>query len=529
MTRRIYIYDSTLRDGAQTSGIDFSAADKQSIALKMDKFGIDYIEGGWPGANPTDDEFFNHAPTLTHSKLCAFGMTRKASTSAKNDPGLATLINSNAQNICIVGKTWDFHVTEALGISLNDNIKMIEESIIYLASKGREVLFDAEHFFDGYKANSKYALKAIEAAYKAGARWIVLCDTNGGSLPHEIHEIVSKVIKHIPGENLGIHCHNDTEHAVANSIAAVQAGVCQVQGTLNGVGERCGNANLISIIPTLKIKLGFDVGISNENLKKITKLSRFLDDKLNRTSNNFAAYVGNSAFAHKGGLHVSAVNKNPSCYEHIEPELVGNSRKILVSDQGGRSNIIARLKEIGINPEEHSPEKIVELIDTVKERESRGYAYDSADASFEILANQVLGDVPVYFRTESLCITDKREWNNNGDIIISSEAVVNIKVGKELLKITTTGNGPVNALDQAMRSALIKTYPSLKDVTLLDYKVRIVNSTHGTEAITRVLIESTDINGNRWTTIGVSANIIDASYNALRDSLIYKLMKDSAV
>ncbi len=527
MTRRIYLYDSTLRDGAQTSGVDFTAADKQNIALKLDQFGIDYIEGGWPGANHTDDEFFSHMPKLNHSHLCAFGMTRRAKTSAQNDPGLAALLNSGAESICLVGKSWDFQVTEALNVPLVENLKMIEDSMSHLVSKNREAIFDAEHFFDGFKANKEYAIKALLAAKENGARWIVLCDTNGGTLPHEISEIVKAVTKHIDSEFLGIHCHNDSEHAVANSIAAVLAGVSQVQGTLNGVGERCGNANLISIIPTLKLKLGFDVGISDKKLTKLTKLSRFLDDKLNRASNNFAPYVGASAFAHKGGLHVSAVMKNPSCYEHIKPESIGNVRKILVSDQGGRANILSRLNDIGIDTEKQDHNKISSLIDLIKERESRGYSYDSADASFAILAEQIFADLPNFFHTENLKINDERKWDKDGKLSVFSEAHVKITVGKDTLETSATGNGPVNALDKAIRKALVKTYPTLADVELVDYKVRIINSANGTEAITRVLIESEDKAGNKWTTIGVSENIIDASYNALRDSLIYKLIQDS--
>ena len=525
--RRIYLYDSTLRDGAQTSGVDFSAADKYAIALKLDELGMDYIEGGWPGANPTDDAFFNHPPAFSHAKLCAFGMTRRPSTSASNDPGLSALINSGAAGICLVGKTWDFHVTEALSIRLDENIAMISDSIAHVVSQKREALFDAEHFFDGFKANKAYALSAICAAYEAGSRWIVLCDTNGGTLPHEIFAIVTEVTRLIPGEHLGIHCHNDTEHAVANSVAAVMAGVCQVQGTLNGVGERCGNANLVSIIPTLKLKLGLDVGISDETLRHLTKISHFFDDKLNKTRNIFAPYVGASAFAHKGGLHVSAVLKNPACYEHINPDLIGNERKILVSDQAGRSNILSRLHDIGIDPAMHKADTITSLIETIKERESRGYAYDSADASFEILAHQSLRDIPTYFRCETFKIVDERSWNSQGEIVVLSEATAHIRVGEALIKTSAKGNGPVHALDLAIRKALITFYPILEQVSLIDYKVRSINSSHGTDAITRVLIESENEQGQRWVTMGVSPNIIDASYNALRDSLVYALMKQT--
>jgi 2-isopropylmalate synthase len=378
---RVYIYDSTLRDGAQTRGVDFSVLDKQDIALELDKFGIDYIEGGWPGANPTDDEFFDKKPKLKSSKLTAFGMTRKSGRSAKNDPTLAALLDTETKSICIVGKSSTYQAKTALGVSPAENLKMISESIAYLASKGREVLFDAEHFFDGYKKDPKYTLSCAVAAYEAGARWVVLCDTNGGTLPHEIEAIVKEVTKSIPGKNLGIHCHNDTENAVANSLAAVRAGVRQVQGTLNGLGERCGNANLVAIIPSLVLKMGFKTGI--KDLKQLTHISRYLDEKLNRHPNIQAAYVGSAAFSHKGGLHVSAVAKNPDTYEHIKPESVGNRRTILVSDQAGRSNFVDRLNSLKIKYDEN---KLGSFIRDVKELESQGWAFDGADASFELLS-----------------------------------------------------------------------------------------------------------------------------------------------
>ncbi|MDB2415318.1 citramalate synthase, partial [Rickettsiales bacterium] len=509
-----------------TDGVDFTAADKQSIAKKLDELGIDYIEGGFPGANPTDDEFFSDLPKLKKSHISAFGMTRRLKTSAENDPGLASLVNSGAKHCCIVGKTWDFHVTKALGVKLDENLQMIGDSIAYINKRGCEAMFDAEHFFDGYKKNPQYAMQAIESAYKSGARWIVLCDTNGGTLPHEIEEIVSEVIKKIPGENLGIHCHNDTANAVANSIAAVRAGVRQVQGTLNGVGERCGNANLVSIIPTLILKMGFKTGITKDGLKHLTKISRFLDDRLNRQANNFAPYVGKSAFAHKGGLHVSAVAKDPSSYEHINPELVGNTRQILISDQAGRSNIVSRLKDIGMDPKKYTKDQIGQLIDTIKQHESQGYAYDSADASFELLARHTLENIPQYFRLESFRVTDERRWNNHDELEMFSEATVKANLDGESLMAVAEGNGPVNALDKALRNALGEKYPELKEIKLIDYKVRIINSGVGTGATTRVLIESEDEKGQRWVTIGVSANIIDASYNALRDSLKFKLLRE---
>lgn len=523
--KRVYLYDSTLRDGAQTQGVDFNTVDKQDIAIQLDKLGIDYIEGGWPGANPTDDAFFAEKPKLAKANLTAFGMTRRPSTSVENDPGLNALINSGVKHICLVGKAWDFHVDHALEISHDDNRRMIQDSIEYVKSKNIEPLFDAEHFFDGYKSNPSFAVQAIMAAYEAGARWIVLCDTNGGSLPHEVEAIVKEVTQHIPGDHIGIHCHNDTENAVANSLAAVKAGARQIQGTINGVGERCGNTNLVSVIPTLMLKMGFETGITKDGLAHLTRLSRFLDDRLNKQPNMFAPYVGAAAFAHKGGLHVSAVAKNPESYEHIQPELVGNERQILVSDQSGKSNIVARLKEIGLNSDVYEDSAISALVSVVKQQESQGFAYDSADASFYLLAQRHLEDVPEFFSLKSFRVIDERRWNAKGELITLSEATVRVEVdGKEEMRVAE-GNGPVNALDNALRMALASIYPQLQDITLVDYKVRILNAGVGTGARTRVLIESADQKGNRWSTVGVSTNIIDASYNALHDSITYLLMQ----
>jgi 2-isopropylmalate synthase len=451
-------------------------------------------------------------------------MTRRPSTTAKNDPGLSALINSGVKNVCLVGKTWDFHVTKALGTTLDENVNMVSQSIAHVVDKGCEAIFDAEHFFDGYKANKEYALKVVKSAYDAGARWVVLCDTNGGSLPYEIEQIISELTVYVPGSHLGIHCHNDTENAVANSLAAVRAGARHVQGTLNGVGERCGNANLISIIPTLMLKMGYKTGVSEESLKKITKISHYLDERLNKNSDRFAAYVGAAAFAHKGGLHVSAVLKNPTSYEHIEPELVGNRRNILVSNQAGRSNIVSRLKDVGFDVDKINKNKISQLVDVVKQKESEGYAYDNADASFEVLAHRVLGDIPVFFRMNNFRVIDERRWDAKEQLVTLSEATVHIEIDGEEKIIAADGNGPVNALDRAIRKSLSEKYPKLEDLNLVDYKVRIINSGVGTKAITRVMIESEDCKGNRWTTVGVSANIIDASYNALRDSITYRLM-----
>ncbi len=523
---RIYLYDSTLRDGAQTSTVNFTARDKREIALMLDKLGIDYIEAGWPGANHTDDEFFADLPKLKKSQFSAFGMTRRANTSASNDAGLNALINSNVKSVCIVGKSWDFHLKNALNISAEENFSMIGESIEQIVRKKKEAMFDAEHFFDGYKANPKFAMQCVKTAYEAGARWIVLCDTNGGILPSEILQIVREVAKKIPGENLGIHCHNDSGNAVANSLAAVEAGARQIQGTINGLGERCGNANLITLIPTLKIKLGYDVGISDEGMKTLVKTSHFLDDLLNKDRDRFAPYVGEFAFAHKGGLHVSAMAKNTKSYEHIEPELVGNMRKIMVSDQSGRSNIISRLKEIGLDADDNIKfSQIADLVNKVKELEAQGYAYDSADASFEILAKKSLSIVPNFFDLIGFRVLDERKFDAKGRVITVAEATAKIKIGGKIHLTVAEGNGPVNALDKALRKALSRKYPVLKEVKLTDYKVRILTPSDGTQAITRVQIESRDSSGNKWTTIGVSENIVDASYRALHDSITYKLMK----
>ncbi len=524
---RVFLYDSTLRDGAQTQGVDFSAADKVAIAQEMDRLGIDYIEGGWPGANPTDNAFFAEAPQLHRSRLTAFGMTRRSGKRVEEDAGLQALLGTGAPVITLVGKTWDFHADVALGIDLDENVTMISESIAYLADKVDEVMFDAEHFFDGYKSNPEFALRCCKAALDAGARWIVMCDTNGGTLPKEVEAIVQTVLKTLPGDRLGIHCHNDTGNAIANSLLAVQAGVRQVQGTLNGLGERCGNANLISIIPSLMLKLELDTGIDHNDLTRLTHVSRVLDERLNRSPARSAPYVGESAFAHKGGLHVSAVEKDPKCYEHIVPELVGNRRHIVVSDQAGRSNILARFREIGIDVEANNPQ-VNQLVDEVKQREYYGYAYDGAEASFELLARRALEGVPEFFRLTSFRVIDERRWNAKDELITMSEATVKLDVGDEHHMAVAEGNGPVNALDAALRKVLIPIYPTLADLRLVDYKVRILTPGEGTAAVTRVMIESANGHGDTWSTVGVSANVIDASFNALHDSITYKLLRSGA-
>ena len=525
---KLYIFDTTLRDGAQTQGVDFSIDDKQKIAASLDDLGVDYIEGGWPGANPTDTEFFNKDHSFKNSKLTAFGMTKKADHSAENDPMLASLINSKSTSVCLFGKSWDFHVDVALGITNDQNLKNISESGKHIVSSGKEFMFDAEHFFDGYKANPDYAISCIKAAFDQGARWIILCDTNGGTLPSEVSKIVSEVLKYIPGENLGIHAHNDTENAVANSLVAVQSGVRQIQGTINGLGERCGNANLMSLIPTLFLKEYFSdkfkLNIKRENLKNLTQCSRLLDELLNRKPNKHLPYVGASSFSHKGGMHVSAVQKDPKTYEHIDPEEVGNSRNIVVSDQAGQSNIMSRLKSIGIKVEKNDP-KIKKLLEEVKDREFIGYSYDGADASFELLARRLIGEIPRYILINEYDVSVKKD--NVGGII--SYAKAQLEVDGQKILCEGEGNGPVNALDNAIRknvNKLAKYSEYLKDLKLVDYKVRILNT--GTEAVTRVSIESTDSKGENWFTIGVSPNIIDASFKALVDSLDYKLFKDKA-
>ena len=526
-SNRVYLYDSTLRDGVQTQGVDFSADDKRAIAAELDKLGIDYVEGGWPGANPTDDAFFRTPPSFSHAKLVAFGMTRRPGRSASNDPGFAALLEGGAPAVCLVGKAWDFQVDVALGIGRDENLAMIRESVAHAATKVPEVLFDAEHFFDGYKDNAEYALACAMAAYDAGARWIALCDTNGGSLPHEIEEIVSRVVKKIPGERLGIHCHNDTENAVANSLAAVRAGVRQIQGTLNGLGERCGNANLVSLLPTLVLKMGYETGVSREGLKQLTHVSRLLDERLNRIPQHNAPYVGESAFAHKGGLHVSAVEKNPRCYEHIPPESVGNRRHVVISDQAGRANILARFRDLGLSIDAKDP-KVQSLVDLVKAREFEGYSYDGAEASFELLVRRTLEGIPEFFRLNSFRVMDERRWNAKGDLITLSEATAKIQVNGQQIMTVAEGNGPVNALDAALRKALIPFYPELEDLKLIDYRVRILSPGEGTRAVTRVMIESSNGRGETWSTIGVSANVIDASFIALNDSITYKLTRDRA-
>ena len=525
---RLYLFDTTLRDGAQTNGVDFTLNDKLAIARMLDDLGIDYIEGGYPGANLTDTQLFAQERGLK-ATFTAFGMARRPGRSTSNDPGLAALLEAKADAICFVAKSWDYHVRVALETSPEENLASIRDSVRAAVRSGREVLLDCEHFFDGYKANPQFALACAKAAVDEGARWAVLCDTNGGALPHEVEKIVGEVVKVIPGDRVGIHAHNDTEQAVANSLAAVRAGARQIQGTLNGLGERCGNANLVSIIPTLKLKGEFadrfDIGVSHAQLKTLAHASHTLDEMLNRAPNRHAPYVGESAFATKAGIHASAIMKEPATYEHVPPDAVGNRRKLLVSDQAGKSNVLAELDRIGLKIDKDDP-RIVRLLDVVKEREAIGYAYEAADASFELLARRVLGKVPSYFDVEKFDVNIEQRDNALGERVTVSLAVVKVKVEGETLISAAEGNGPVNALDLALRKDLGKYQSYIRGLELTDYRVRILNG--GTEAVTRVLIESQDETGERWTTVGVSSNIIDASFQALMDSIIYKLVRSGA-
>ncbi len=528
---RLYLFDTTLRDGGQTEGIDFSVEDKILIAKTLDELGLDYVEGGYPGANRTDTEFFSKKRDYANIAMTAFGMTKRAGRSASNDPGLQGVLQAEADAVCLVAKSWDYHVRVALGVGNEENLEALGQSVDAVVASGREALIDCEHFFDGYKANSDYALACVRTALDHGARWAVLCDTNGGTLPNEVSEIVAEVAGQVPGGKLGIHAHNDTENAVANSLAAVRAGVRQVQGSLNGLGERCGNANLVSLIPTFLLKPEFadrfETGIKPDQLRNLTHVSRLLDEVLNRSPNRQAPYVGASAFATKAGIHASAIQKEPETYEHVPPETVGNERRLLVSEQAGKSNVLAVLDRIGVKVGKDDGH-VQRLLDEVKDREGAGYAYDGAEASFELMARRMLGDVPQYFSVESFRVLVERRHNALGELVTVSEATVKVQVDGETKISVGEGNGPVNALDQALRKDLGENYQKyIGSIELVDYKVRVL--TGGTDAVTRVLIESRDrIDRSRWFTIGVSPNIVDASFEAILDSINYKLMRDGA-
>jgi 2-isopropylmalate synthase len=537
MKERLHLFDTTLRDGAQTSGVDFTLPDKLAIARMLDALGIDYVEGGYPGANPIDSELFAE-PRNLKATFTAFGMTRRPGRSVSNDPGLNALLEANADAICFVAKSWDYHVRVALETTLEENLASIRDSVRSARARGREVLLDCEHFFDGYKANPDYALACAKAAYAEGARWIVLCDTNGGTLPHEVEAIVAEVVKHMPGDHVGIHAHNDTEQAVANSLAAVRAGARQIQGTLNGLGERCGNANLVSIIPTLKLKgefaERFEIGVSDAQLKSLVHASHALDEMLNRAPNRHAPYVGESAFATKAGIHASAILKDPATYEHVGPDRVGNRRRLLVSDQAGKSNVWAELDRSGLIAEleglgiaiDKDDRRVARLLEELKEREANGYSYENAQTSFEVLARRSLGMVPNYFDVLQFDVNVEQRYNALGEKVTVAMAVVKVKIGQETFISAAEGKGPVNALDVALRKDIAKFAPYIEKLKLTDYRVRILNA--GTEAVTRVLVESEDESGERLHTIGVSENIIDASLQALMDAIVYKLVKSGA-
>lgn len=533
---RLYLFDTTLRDGQQTQGVQFSAEEKHQIAAALDTLGVDYIEGGWPGANPTDSAFFE-TPPKTRATFTAFGMTKRAGISAENDDVLAAVLNANTPCVCLVGKTHDFHVKTALGVSLRENTENISQSFAYLVAQRREAVFDAEHFFDGYKSNPDYALQAIHAAHDAGARWVALCDTNGGTLPADIHRITKSVIASgIPGDHLAIHTHNDTENAVAGSLAAVDAGARQIQGTLNGLGERCGNANLTALIPILLLKAPyasqFETGVRLNALQGLTRVSRMLDDILNRVPQKQAAFVGASAFAHKAGLHASAILKDPTTYEHIDPHVVGNDRIIPMSNQAGQSNLRRRLTEMGLDVAPKDP-ALPRILDAIKAREAQGYSYDTAQASFELLAREELGLLPEYFEVKRYRVTIERRKNKRDRMVSLSEAVVVVKVDgvkmhsvSESMDEQGTDRGPVNALAKALAKDLGRYQSYVEDVRLVDFKVRITQG--GTEAVTRVIIDSEDAQGRRWSTVGVSANIVDASFEALLDAIRWKLVQEGA-
>ena len=515
---KLEIYDTTLRDGAQAEDVSFSAEDKVLIAQKLDSLGVHFIEGGWPGANPKDIEFFRMIKTipLKHAEVIAFGSTRKASNTVRKDPNLQALLAADTKIITLFGKTWSLHVTDALGISLHKNLELIGDSIAYLRGKGRRIFYDAEHFFDGYKTNPDYALNTIRKAVEAGAERVILCDTNGGAMPWEIREICG-VVQRECGVPLGIHAHNDCEMAVANSLVAIETGILQVQGTINGIGERCGNANLCSIIPNLELKMKRQA-LTN-TLSHLKDVSGFVTEVANLMPNKHQPYVGDSAFAHKGGVHIHAVLKNSATYEHIDPARVGNRQRMLISDYGGRSGLLDKIETYGIKlSKDHA--KVDELVHTLKERESQGYQFEGAEGSFELLMRKAMGSHKSSFQLLGFrVIVEKKQ--ENGSLL--SEATVMVKVGDAVEHTAAIGAGPVNALDHALRKALEKFYPQLREVKLLDYKVRVLAANRGTESKVRVLIESGD-HKDKWGTVGVSENIMEATWQALADSIEYKLL-----
>ncbi len=517
---KVYIYDTTLRDGSQGEGVNFSVEDKLKIARKLDELGVDYIEGGWPGSNPKDEEFFRRARHLylRHAKVAAFGSTRRAKIRAEEDANLRLLLEAGTPTVTLVGKSSVFQVTRILGTTLEENLAMIADSVRLFKERGLEVIYDAEHFFDGFFSDRDYALMTLKTALEAGADWVVLCDTNGGRMPWEIREATGAVLARFPGAAVGIHTHNDCELAVANSLAAVQAGATQVQGTINGYGERCGNANLCSIIPNLQLKMGIQV-LPPEKLATLTEVSRYVAEVANLAHNTHQPFVGASAFAHKGGLHANAVVKAHEAYEHIPPELVGNRRRILISELGGKSSVLYKLQQFGIDTSGNSDE-VREMLDMVKRLENQGFAFENAEASFELLVRRSKPDYRAPFTVlDYLVISEKRSAST-----LVAEATVKVQVGDRILHTAAEGNGPVNALDSAIRKALLEFYPKLSAIRLTDYKVRVLDNERATAASVRVNIESTD-GARSWSTVGSSTNVVEASWIALLDSLEYPLLK----
>ncbi|MFA5536555.1 MAG: citramalate synthase [Bacillota bacterium] len=516
--KKIYVYDTTLRDGSQGEGVSLSVDDKLKIAACLDNLGVDYIEGGWPGSNPKDQEFYQRAGELSfdHAKLTAFGSTRRPNTKPESDANLQALISSGVSAVTIFGKSWDLHVFEALGTTLEENLLMVEDSISYLKKRGMEVHFDAEHFFDGYKNNPEYALKVLGAAARGGADWLILCDTNGGSLPAEIRA-ATEVVASLFETPLGMHCHNDGDLAVANTLAGVEAGAIQIQGTINGLGERCGNANLCSILPNLELKLKYQL-LPENKMKQLTDCSRYISEIANLVQHNDQPFVGRSAFAHKAGVHVSAVLKHPETYEHLLPEAVGNTRRILVSELSGASNLIGKAEELGLD---FSDKKVTkELIQNIKEMEFKGYQFEGAEASLELFLKKNTGEFKPYFSVDSFKILSER--SAQGETL--SEAMIKIRVDDKMVHTAAEGNGPVNALDNALRKGLEEFFPEIAKMHLSDYKVRVLDEKDATRATVRVLIESRDVTG-AWNTVGVSTDIIEASWRALLDSIDFFLMK----
>ena len=523
---RILLYDTTLRDGAQTQGVDFTTLDKQVIATELDRLGIDYIEAGWPGANPTDDAFFADPPPLNQARLTAFGTTRRPGRSASNDPSLSAVLRAGTKAVCLVGKASDLAAEIALGVTPEQNLDLIGDAVAEAVAHGHEVLFDAEHFFDGYKRNPGYALSCLARAHAEGAAWLVLCDTNGGTLPGQIGEIVASVVAALPEAAIGIHTHNDTETAVEGSLAAVAAGARMIQGTLNGLGERCGNANLTALIPTLMLKLGYRTGVNEQGLRRLTEISRMLDERLNRTSNPHAAYVGESAFTHKAGLHAAAVIRDNSSYEHVPPAKVGNQRRIVVSNQAGRANLVNRLAQLGFALQTDDP-RIGKLVEQVKLRAFEGWTYDGADASFELLAREVLGELPRPFQIVTFRTTEIRRWNAGADMTVLCSAAMEMEIAGEARMAVAEGEDVLETMHKALRNALLPSFPVLSGMRIAGRRTACLTPQQNAKPVTRVILESHDVDMpglGRWSTLGVSGDAFHAAQIALRDAIAYRLL-----